>query len=1630
MPTSTFRDPGTGRAFSFKHDKGLTPDQLQALANEKRFEGLKREGNLVTRNIAIGVDTIQQNVFGSALEGVGKTFDLKTLEELGASVIQEQESQMEDRRRFAPKSEGFVPYVTEMAAQSAPISAVGLAGGYAGFKGGAALGTVLGGPPGTVIGGAVGGFLGAAGSMLPFFYGGNRERQKEAIERGYRTEVDEGAALLTAIPQSALDGILNAFVVSRIGRAFVPEAMKKGGGIFTRVSKGTAQGVLTETPTELGQQVLERYQAGLPMDTPEAIEEYKAAAAGGAILGGILGGGSKAISRSTNVETDVEEDPDKTEEEQERDDQERVDELDEEIGGGEKKIFKVEYTDPDTNEKIVTEVEATSFEEARGLVAESTGANPNTIALVPDVAPEPEPEPEPAPEPEPEPEPEEEPIPEPEEEPIPELDPITVVVPDPVLEPEPEPKPKPKPIPKGFRQEVKDALAIKNLAPYFRVDPETREPIAQPVVDTGISLDRVGVQATRQEVNEKFTDQQILDIGAIALNTGAFNREKPQTRSTRENRLRELRARIRRKQRQESYIPTDLDRELEAIAPRGEIIETREQVKAIVERFRPLAQKLGFDIVNNSDIEYAHYNGRKNLIEVNIKELFDAVTQGGRETGLGSNYIVSLMREEIIHGAMSQVIRKKGLNQNTWYEELGKSLTDAQRKALNDNYNVLGSYSKKNEDYGYGSEYARAVVQQFLYGNDTQSYTEPGSALEKVKSLIKSTQAYITKALKNLAPKNADAAAIIAETSDLLLKADPNAKLTNQKTVALSKFLLRQKQANKASEEANRNIRIAALQQRIDNQNAIIKRARDEEVRLIKIFQSSTILSENEKQNRIEAINAKIKAEIDNRNRIIDGLKEEQAREQKGVTTSGVDPAIESAPEQASAGPTPVSAETVAESGKPPSQQTGKEEITTVDRYLRTIHSLLRTMHPRLGMLVERYYKGIDSKVLVYMTKTKPFFEKINKIKNKKDKKRLTQLITYSRSLERDPKKGELRIKERDLLLRKYGMYNDFHLRVRVILNKVRTELVNAGYEPGNLEDYFPRKILDLKKVKEHFKGTLNKPFSKFIAELNFVTQARQLVVSEIENKDLKGNNLAILVHRKLEELSKTHNKPEMALDFDTTKKLLPLEQGVILTLGNKKTLEIEATLFDKFMRLGLYTNYSKGLSNLKRRSIDIIPDALMDAYASPGESFESYVYGATQAIETSRLIGRRFILDADGSKAERASELARELRELENSGAITPEDTRTAYDVFRVILTPQGKEERFFSGLRAASYFTLLVEFTSTLSQVFDLPFIMARAGVDNTFKALISEKLGVDLLGIDSKRVSEEFRDPLFMDKAVRLGLKVTGFTRMDQFMKETNITANFMRFKKIARAAANTPNGRKFRAEMEFMGFNDAEIIKLKAALQKGDSNNALVRLALFSRLSETQPTSKARMPLKQAENPNARLLYTMKSFLVNQLNLTYDLYINQMMNGTRQQKAEAFLNLSKLIVFMAMVGMPVDMLKDLIAGRLGYLPDYAVNNSLRILGISRYSAYKIKRDGFGSFALNYFQPVALQQFIDITKSVQQLAGGTPIERTKLMTLAPMSDVLNRIFGFTKQKEQREFKRRLKEGERPFLIPPGAL
>jgi hypothetical protein len=353
-------------------------------------------GSIFGRSIAQGIDDLQQK-WGSSLEGLGNVIDAESLSRVGGEIVANNQNEIEARRyreqQYTTESEGFqkgIDYVAGLVGQSAPQMATTMAGALAGAKIGA-----VGGPLAwaTVPAGAfMGGFL----VNMPFFYGDNRERQKEAIERGYRTEMDEGAAALTAIPQSSLDSILGA-----IGAKFIATPlMKIQGGILTKAIKGSATGSIIETPTELGQQVLNRYQSGLPIDDDEAIREYVDAAIGGAVLGGLFGGAGGAYS-GIRGEGEVDQAPPGQaeqapgQEEQAPRDEMRIKQPSfAEPVADEALRYRVTYTDEFTGEEAQLELEALNPEDAinkvaTGLGLEASGMQVETIfPFEPEVEPE------------------------------------------------------------------------------------------------------------------------------------------------------------------------------------------------------------------------------------------------------------------------------------------------------------------------------------------------------------------------------------------------------------------------------------------------------------------------------------------------------------------------------------------------------------------------------------------------------------------------------------------------------------------------------------------------------------------------------------------------------------------------------------------------------------------------------------------------------------------------------------------------------------------------------------------------------------------------------------------------------------------------------------------------------------------------------------------------------------------------------------------------------------------------------------------------------------------------------------------------------------------------------------------
>ena len=698
-----------------------------------------------------------------------------------------------------------------------------------------------------------------------------------------------------------------------------------------------------------------------------------------------------------------------------------------------------------------------------------------------------------------------------------------------------------------------------------------------------------------------------------------------------------------------------------------------------------------------------------------------------------------------------------------------------------------------------------------------------------------------------------------------------------------------------------------------------------------------------------------------------------------------------------------VTSQQVAESGKPPSEK--KLNVNFARKYLFTVSSLLNSIHPRLKELIRRYYSSIQGEVLDYQKRVAPFFKKYRGIKNADDRKRLKQLLSYSpvRQEGVDPL-----IEKRDALLRKYDLFNDYQLEIRPVLNELYNRLQDEGIMVGFLEEYFPRSIKDLEKVKNRAGPELRDAFREFI-------KARNKRIEDARGRIEEGNP----------------RSGDVELSKETT-----------IQIGNPKTAALEAQQWDQFTR-GFNAQGRRNLpGNFLSRSKELeeIPDNLLDAYEDPGAAMERYIYNAVTAIQTTRLMGSKFANVPEGLKVPPASELGLLIQELRANGEISMEDADgTVPDIFAMILSPVQVENIYFQLARSFGYGTLLVEFTSTLSQLYDLPFIMLDNGIFGTAVAMFGPRLKGDDFGIDVNQVSVEFAsDNRVLEKAVRLGLRASGFTKLDQVMKETNLTANYNRYRKLARGYfkdRNSANSKKFIAELISMGYGEAEQRKLIAALKDDDRNSAYVRNLLLNKLAETQPLTKAEMALGIVNNPNLRFTVAMKSFMIKQLNFVKDRMINEFIDGVRTNNArkikKASSDLALLMTFLLLIGLPVDALKDFLAGRLGYMSDYLFNGVFRIAGISRYTTYQARKEGVGQAAFDYVTPVAIQQFVDATSELDRVVRGErAITESKFVTLLPFSDVINRIFGFQQGRERKEYMRRIKEGESPFIIPPGAL
>ena len=285
---------------------------------EEREEPAESEAEKALRRSTIGSELIRggKQLVSSTRSGIGSIFTPE--ESAKAGVARSEDIAKEagegvslEAVKKAYQDRGLLSAAGEVASQI-PRALAGQGANLAAMAGGARLGAMAGTPlgPAGVIGG---GILGAGATLLPQFMGANVERQAaEQMEKGEPVKIDRTKAYTGAAAQAAVEGAGTAFVLGkRVVKGVLgiaddaalqtaksqAELVKTAGRSLAAATGRGAVGGAVEIPVEISQQIIERYQAGLDLMSPEAFKEYGESAYQAILVGGPLGGFGGAMER-------------------------------------------------------------------------------------------------------------------------------------------------------------------------------------------------------------------------------------------------------------------------------------------------------------------------------------------------------------------------------------------------------------------------------------------------------------------------------------------------------------------------------------------------------------------------------------------------------------------------------------------------------------------------------------------------------------------------------------------------------------------------------------------------------------------------------------------------------------------------------------------------------------------------------------------------------------------------------------------------------------------------------------------------------------------------------------------------------------------------------------------------------------------------------------------------------------------------------------------------------------------------------------------------------------------------------------------------------------------------------------
>ena len=701
-----------------------------------------------------------------------------------------------------------------------------------------------------------------------------------------------------------------------------------------------------------------------------------------------------------------------------------------------------------------------------------------------------------------------------------------------------------------------------------------------------------------------------------------------------------------------------------------------------------------------------------------------------------------------------------------------------------------------------------------------------------------------------------------------------------------------------------------------------------------------------------------------------------------------------------------------------------QRKIKNIDAYAVPVGQLLRNISPELETVFDNYDTKIETRILSAHKIVKGLAAKFKRIESADDKAMMNVLMTFSPFA---PDQSQFTAQEqkailakRDAMLIKYNMFNEFKAAQR-LLRSIRSEAEGLGVDMNFLEEYFPRKLKrDAYNTMLKRAGLDESTFQKAIDAENIRRSQATVTEYRVYSFDPESN-IKIPMDKFTKQADAQAEADMLGNSFVEPEKSQKPEPPIVP--GSSE----ESKFLQDYINNKGFTPKGKP-TFMASRKVELINIKDANLYEPANVALSNYLTSMITHLETIKFSGQGNVVKGKNDSVifDGNSVIGQTLQRLKDDPNVDQEKLKNDFpQIYKALMTKTAQVEGMGrSTARFFTYATLLTEPTSSLSQLYDSFVTSYENGFFGTITSMFSKKI-VDVRDmVDQDRVMEEFRDhDNWMLKSLQFGLTVNGFRRMDRFMKETNMDANYKKALKVLKDI--NPDG-TIKKGLKGKRLSDAKRLEANINLyfsptalnKEGEVQEFIVAMKtpeadrnarqtsliydyLRRKLFETQPLGRLRMPLKAAENPNNRWLYTMRSFMIVQFNYVRNESFKKMAQGAERGDRELFMeglmNLLKLLTYFVLIGIPIDAAKDALVGRPGYLSDYSFNGALRAFGVNKYFLYQAKNQGIGQFFLDYTLPVPIAQYVQIANDLSQVSlGSKDFINSRLPRLLPFDDV----------------------------------